>query len=287
MSYLSNSQINDFHRNGYLVIDDFWIDSTVQKLRTKIGKIVSEADLSNITSVFSTTDDLRQADKYFLNSGREIRFFWEEKAWKDGQLIDSPEFCINKVGHGLHDLDPDFEEVSYEARVGSICSDLGLVRPVVAHSMYIFKQPRFGGESVPHQDGAFLYTVPQSCIGFWWPLDNCTLENGCLRVVPGSHNIPVTRRFRRSDPPSEGTEFTPLEPVQFDVSDAVPLIINKGALVVLHNAVVHLSKENLSEQSRHAYSIHVIEGSEGVVYPADNWLQRPEGYPFREITKRV
>ena len=57
----------------------------------------------------------------------------------------------------------------------------------------------------PHQDGAFLYTEPQSCIGFWWPLDDCSEENGCLYAVPGSHVLGVQRRFRRRDPPDNGS----------------------------------------------------------------------------------
>mgnify|MGYP005993194937 CR=1 FL=1 len=50
---------------------------------------------------------------------------------------------------------------------------------------YIFKQPNIGGEVTPHQDGTFLYTEPQSVLGFWWPLDACSLSNGCLWAVPG------------------------------------------------------------------------------------------------------
>lgn len=287
MGFLSAEQIEFYEKNGYLVIERFWDEETVERLRKKIVDIVMQADLSNVKSVFSTKENMRKADDYFLTSGREIRFFWEEKARNEaGELVDSKEKCINKVGHALHDLDPDFEKVSYEGRIGSMCAELGLERPLNVQSMYIFKQARIGGVVVPHQDGAFLYTEPQSCIGFWWPLDDCNLDNGCLWAVPGSHKLGVHRRFRRRDPPAEGTEFVPLEPVEWDLSTAVPLVIPKGSLVVLHNALVHFSKENNSDIPRHAYSIHIVDGKEGVSYPADNWLQRPEGYPFREITNR-
>ena len=70
--------------------------------------------------------------------------------------------------------------------------------------MYIFKQAFVGGEVCPHQDGAFLYTEPQTCIGFWWPLDDCVKENGCLWAVPGSHNEGVKRRFKRRTPTEGG-----------------------------------------------------------------------------------
>ena len=79
-----------------------------------------------------------------------------------------------------------------------------------------------GGEVGAHQDGAFLYTEPQSVIGFWWALDDCTKQNGCLWVVPGSHKLGVHRRFLRVDPhdASKGVEFSPKEPVLWDINNA-------------------------------------------------------------------
>ena len=282
--YLTEEQVSFFNTNGYLVIENFWDLPTVDTLRGTMGSIVDSADLSEVKSVFSTKEQVRKADEYFLNSGREIRFFWEEKAKNEkGEFVKPKGECINKVGHGLHDMVPDFEAVSYDPRVGSMCRSLGLTKPLCVQSMYIFKQAKIGGEVGAHQDGAFLYTEPQTCTGFWWALDDCTLNNGCLWAVPGSHNLGVHRRFRRRDPPNEGTEFIPLEPDRWDLSEAVPLVIPKGSLVVLHNALVHFSKENTSPAPRHAYSIHIVDGREGVLYPEDNWLQRPAEFPFREI----
>ena len=226
--------------------------------------------------VFTTNDQSRKSDDYFLSSGDKVRFFWEERAWgPDGKLVkEDPMLAINKVGHALHDLDPNFRRYSYETRVRTICHDLGLQRPVVVQSMYIFKQAFIGGEVNAHQDGAFLYTRPQSVLGLWWALDDCTLENGCLWAVPRSHEAGVHRRFKRKVGGS-GTEFEPKEPVEWDLSDAVPLLIPSGSLVLLHSALVHFSKANTSPKARHAYSIHVVDGRDGVAYPHDNWLQRP------------
>jgi phytanoyl-CoA hydroxylase len=134
------------------------------------------------------------------------------------------------------------------------------------------------------QDGAFLYTEPQSVVGFWWALEDCSTTNGCLWAVPGSHRQGVQRRFKRRGGGQGGTEFDPPEQARpFDLTGAVPLEVGRGALVVLHNALVHYSAENRSTASRHAYSVHVVEGGEGTVYPEDNWLQRPVGDGFRVL----
>lgn len=284
---LTSEQIGSFHQNGYLVIEDYWDHSTVNDLRNRIGEIVTGyGDLQeHDAAVFTTKEQARSGDTYFLSSGGSISFFWEENSKDDrGNFLQEPSLCINKIGHALHDLDPLFQQVSYTPHIAGICKDLGIQKPLNVQSMYIFKQPRIGGEVGAHQDGTFLYTDPQSVVGFWWALDDCTLTNGCLWAVPGSHkDCPVARQFRRRAAPETGTEFFPAEATPFDLTGAVPIECPKGTLVLLHNAVVHFSLENKSSLSRHAYSIHVVDGSPGVVYPENNWLQRPLDMPFRFI----
>jgi phytanoyl-CoA hydroxylase len=89
----------------------------------------------------------------------------------------------------------------------------------------------------------------------------------------------VTRRFKRNAA-GTGTEFEPKESAPFDTTGALPLETPAGSVVLIHNAVVHYSEKNTSGKSRHAYSIHIVEGGKGTTYPKDNWLQRPEGVPF-------
>ena len=251
-------------------------DDSVNALRQEIGVILDKLapEEADVQTVFTTSEQDRSTDNYFLESGDKIRFFWEPGA-KDsnGKFVKEPRLCVNKIGHALHDLDEEFHKVSYEPRVGMICRDLGLQKPLAVQSMYIFKQAYIGGEVGAHQDGAFLYTEPQSVIGFWWALDDCHTNNGCLYAVPGSHNWGMHRRFRRKDPPLVGTEFEPADLIEWDLSNAVPLVIPSGSLVLLHSSLVHFSCANTSPDARHAYSIHVVEGADGFHYPSDNWLQ--------------
>lgn len=49
--------------------------------------------------------------------------------------------------------------------------------------MYIYKNPGIGSEVKSHQDGTYLFTEPNSVVGFWIALEDATLQNGCLQFM--------------------------------------------------------------------------------------------------------
>ena len=129
MPYLTEEQVATFQRDGILVIPNFYEAETVAKLRNEIASIITSLDLNESRTVFSTKHNMSgmSRDIYFLNSGDTIKYFWEERAFdEEGNPTQSLDQCINKIGHGLHDLNPVFHEVSYEQRVGDISRELGV-----------------------------------------------------------------------------------------------------------------------------------------------------------------
>lgn len=81
-----------------------------------------------------------------------------------------------------------------------------------------------------------------------------------------------------------GTEFVGEEVKEYAREEFVALEMEPGDAVVLHAAVVHMSEDNTSDRSRHAYSLHLVEGME--VYDERSWLQRGEDCeagPFRSL----
>lgn len=119
---------------------------------------------------------------------------------------------------------------------------------------------------VPHQDSSFLYTTPLSCIGIWLAIEDATRTNGCLWALPGSHQGPLARRFVRA--PDGSVSFD--KPAGcWPLERGVPLEVPAGTLVVLHGQLVHWSSENTSDVSRHAYSMHIVDGA--TEYAHDNW----------------
>ena len=284
---LNPDQIERYQRDGFLVLPDFASASACAELRDRANQLVDEWEPTGDRTVFTTDQQERVSNHEFLSSGATTWCFFEQEAFaEDGSLRQAKRLSINKIGHAMHDLDPVFERFTYTRQLAEVAADLGLDDALVLQSMYIFKQPGIGGEVGCHQDATFLYTEPITVTGFWFAIEDATLENGCLWAAPGGHRQGGLRQiFKRTGTMTDhdGTVFERLDdtPLPTPPDELVPLEVPAGTLVVLHGLLPHWSGPNRSSQSRHAYSVHCISAS--AEYPAWNWLQRPAEMPLRRL----
>lgn len=275
---LTPQQLTNYGRDGFLVVEGFVSPEACDELRARAEELVESFHPRGSFSVFTTREQARRSDEYFLASGDRISFFFEEDAFdRAGRLRRRKAESINKIGHALHDLDPTFARFSRDPALAELVASLGLARPLLVQSMYIFKQPGIGGEVTLHQDATFLYTDPPSVVGLWFALEDATAENGCLWALRGGHKFGLKSRFVRA--PGGGTKFVALDRTGWPDAELLPLEVRKGTLVVLAGLLPHLSRANRSPRSRHAYTLHVIDGA--CRYPAGNWLRRAPDNPAR------
>lgn len=235
-------------------------------------------------STFTNDHDSEVHSRYFLDSADKVRFFLESGAIdkQSGKLNRPQDQAVNKVGHALHVHDDVFHQLSFERKVQNLAKSLDVHKdPRVLQSMVICKPPAIGGAVPHHNDSTFLYTDPPSAIGFWFALEDCTVDNGCLSFMPGSHRMQdkpsgtpsaprpleaqhvtgkygqprgIDRRFVRKQADGVGgTTFVPLaegEEMVWDEEAAQIGECKAGTLVLIHGSVLHQSKMNLSDKSR-------------------------------------
>jgi len=275
---LTAEMVDDFRAAGVLVLEGFVSLEECRRLRNHTVEMVNTFDETEVKHVFSAMEQTQLGDIYFEESGDKVRFFFESDAFgENGKLKQSKEDSLNKIGHAMHDLDPVFDEFSRTAKLAATVDSLGYEEPVILQSMYIFKPPRIGGEVYCHQDSTFLYTEPESCVGFWFALEDATIDNGCMHFIPGAHKGPLKELHYRN---AEGKmAFKTLDDSPWPDNATVPAEAKAGTLVIFDGRAPHLSGPNRSDKSRHAYTLHVIDKKSH--YPAENWLQRSPELPFR------
>ncbi len=278
---LDSSQLAAWHDTGFLVLPGFKSPADIAAATARAHALVDAFVPSASDSRFSTRDRSLVADAALLASADRVQCFFEEEALDDRGRLQVPQSrAINKIGHALHDRDEVFIAFSHGPALAALATDLGLQQAQVWQSQLIFKQPHIGGEVGWHQDASFFVTTPQTVTTFWFALEDATLDNGCLWVEPGGHRGArgVLREQYVCDHAAGTLRMQALDATPWpDATQAVPLPVPAGTLVVFSGLLPHYSAANRSAKSRLAYTLHVTDGR--ATYDARNWLQRGASFP--------
>jgi phytanoyl-CoA hydroxylase len=210
-----------------------------------------------------------------------------------------PELRPEMLGHTLVPDDPFWVRLISDDRLLDIVEQF--IGPNIAlfASHYICKAPFSGQPVLWHQDGSYWPLDPMEVVTLWLAVDDSDSENGCMRVIPGTHKLALQEHKQNDQVESVlGTEI----PVDFvDESLAVDFVLKKGDVSVHNPQIVHGSNANTSPRRRCGLTIRYIptttkllEPDKGCLFhlrgdaPAgiNSYLKRPvyrpgDHFPFR------
>ena len=177
----------------------------------------------------------------------------------DWLLEKHPELRPEHLHHRLVADDPFWVRLISDERLLDIAEIFVGSNIALFASHYISKPPSDGKAVLWHQDGSYWPLAPMEVVTLWLAVDDSTPENGCMRVIPGTHTMPIHQMKRRTDIPNVLNSEIDTEWV--DESKAVDIVIKAGGISVHHPNLIHGSNPNTSTKRRGGLTIRYIPTS--------------------------
>lgn len=228
---LSGEEVADYVEQGFCVVEDLVSPSEVDQIKR------DAADLAR--------------GKYPCQSLKPL-----PPETTDDQAMRNI-LCI----HQPHFVSPVIESFTKHEKICGVLSQIvgahlphwdGSVKCM--QSMLFIKPPTFPGQSW-HQDEIFIPTRDRSLTGAWIALEDATVDNGCLWILPGSHQSGYLYPQRAHDNPDFDAAA---ESYGFDDSSEVPVEVKAGSVVFFNGYLLHRSRKNVSDRYRRVLVSHYM-----------------------------
>ena len=176
----------------------------------------------------------------------------------DWLIKKNPEIETEKIGHWLISNDPFW--IKFLSDVNLLHVAEAFIGPDIAlfAADYICKKPLKGKGVIWHQDGNYWPLDPMNVITIWFAVTKSNSENGCVRMIPGSHNKGL---HRHSDKEIENHILNPIDSDFINEKNAYDIELYPGDISVHHPLLIHGSNPNKSNNWRKGGSIQYIPTS--------------------------
>lgn len=183
-------------------------------------------------------------------------------------LRQNPDTQPEKLDKELMTDDPFWVRLVADERLLDIAEQF--IGPDIAlfASHYIAKPPFKGQAVLWHQDGSYWPLEPMEVITFWLAVDDSTPENGCLRVIPGTHTLDLQEMKARTD--VESVLESSIDDAFVDEARAVDLVLQPGDISIHHPNIIHGSNANTSPNWRRGLTIRYIPSSTRILTENDD-----------------
>ena len=211
---LSNTQITEYHQDGYTVCPNFLSPEEVAQLLAETEKIISGNTLANHDKKRMEMEPNQPAD------GSKVRRLYEP--------------CTHY---------PFFRELSDSEKLLDAVE--GLIGPNILfhYSKLNMKPPEIGSVVEWHQDLSYYPLTNRDSLAVLFYLDDADAENGCLQMLPGRHEGDLLAHTSEGYFQGKATEAV-------DSSETVSVEGKAGAAIFMHCMTPHASTTNRSNRPR-------------------------------------
>jgi ectoine hydroxylase-related dioxygenase (phytanoyl-CoA dioxygenase family) len=228
---LTQEQVAQFHRDGFLQAVPALTPAETRDLRTRLDDVIEGRSKAQ-----------PEAKRNLMGDGAETVVIQVVNIWEADDLFE--QHLYNRVICGM------------------VAQLMGSDTVRVWHDQVQYKPPRLGGPTNWHQDHPYWPVIqPADLVSAWVALEDADDENGCMRMVPGSHKWgPHKGGTIGTDP----LDFSPLPdrsllPPGADATP-VPCPVRAGEVMFHHCLTWHGSPPNRSDRGRPAIAVHYMPG---------------------------
>ncbi|HUG20226.1 MAG TPA: phytanoyl-CoA dioxygenase family protein [Planctomycetaceae bacterium] len=252
---LTNDEVRFFEENGYLIVRRLLDEQTRQQMLDR-----TRQDLRNLVEPIEFEAELQYPgapDSFESEGGKTARRL-----------------------KAAHERDPVFLEFLRRPPVRNRLAQLlgtPVVMPTAHHNCIMTKQPRFSSDTGWHQDIRYWRFERPDLVTLWLALGAEHSENGCLKVIPGSHSLAYSRErfddelFLRIDLPENQQLISKSEYVE----------LSPGDVLLFHCRLFHSATRNFSDQPKFS-AVFTFRGPDNQPVPDTRSSAMPEISLFSE-----
>lgn len=240
---LTDEQIAFFHDNGFLALDYLTTPEDVAWMRDIYDRLFASRAGRDVGDQF----DLAGTDE----EGKEAVL---------PQILGPVKYA------------PELAEGLFRVNTFYICRQLLGPETAMGGDHAILKPARIGSETPWHQDEAYWdEDYLHNSVSIWMPLQEATVENGCMWFMPGTHKLDVQpHRPLGNDPRIHALEMVE----EVDMAKAVACPIPAGGCTIHHCRTFHYTGPNRSDGDRRAFIMGCGVPGQKLATPRDHFWNK-------------
>ena len=221
---LTPEQLEAYHRQGYVVVEDLVSSVEVEALHNRLRE--------------------------YTHDGRplgSIRVQIEPCVQRGELEVNHPGDAIRKVD-SLVEGDDLFRKLGLNENIVGIISQILGPDIKMFRNALLMKAPEVGSQKGWHQDSPYWPIQPMNLCSCWFALDDATAENGCLAALSGWHK-------KGALPHVSVTDDFVIDEQYYDSSAGVIAPVKAGGGVFFHSLLPHYTAPNRSDKWRRAIAL--------------------------------